>query len=91
MMRTVARHEDKNRMSGSAVSACMAPLLFRPLLSGECQLSIAASLDSDPMMHADDGDGAAAQILAATQAANQANAMTLFMLENLDAIFVREI
>lgn len=88
MMSAVARHEDRNRMSASAVAACMAPLLFRPLLSGECQLSIVAALDSDPTMHVEDADGAAAQIFAATQAANQANTMTLFLLEHLEDIFV---
>ncbi|KVI08110.1 Pleckstrin homology domain-containing protein [Cynara cardunculus var. scolymus] len=38
MMHTVSMHTSENRMTASAVAACMAPLLLRPLLAGECEL-----------------------------------------------------
>ncbi|CAM0873244.1 unnamed protein product [Alopecurus aequalis] len=38
MMYTVASHTAENRMTASAVAACMAPLLLRPLLAGECEM-----------------------------------------------------
>ena len=38
MMQTVASHKAENRMSTSAVAACMAPLLLRPLMAGDCEI-----------------------------------------------------
>ena len=38
MMQAVASHKAENKMSSSAVSACMAPLLLRALFLGECEI-----------------------------------------------------
>lgn len=35
MMHTISAHASENRMTPSAVAACMAPLLLHPLLAGE--------------------------------------------------------
>lgn len=77
MMRAVAAHTHENRMSASAVAACMAPLLLRPLLAGEC------GLDDDSDISGDN----AAQLLAATAAANNAQSIVTTLLEDYQDIF----
>lgn len=77
MMATIVDHSSENRMTASAVAACMAPLLLRPLLAGECGLED----DSDVS-----GDNAA-QLLAAAAAANSAQAIITMLLEDHDKIF----
>ncbi|XP_062210639.1 rho GTPase-activating protein REN1-like isoform X3 [Phragmites australis] len=77
MMQIVGSHKAVNRMSQSALAACMAPLLLRPLLLGECEI------DSDFSMA---GDGSF-QLLQAAAAANHAQAIVIIMLEEYDQIF----
>ncbi|GMH11448.1 hypothetical protein Nepgr_013289 [Nepenthes gracilis] len=77
MMHTIASHSAENRMTPAAVAACMAPLLLRPLLAGECEL------DDDF-----DGNGDnSAQLLAAANAANNAQAIITTLLEEYENIF----
>lgn len=64
-------------MTPSAVAACMAPLLLRPLLAGECELD--DDFDSN-------GDNSA-QLLAAANAANNAQAIITALLEEYESIF----
>ncbi|GJN29953.1 hypothetical protein PR202_gb18221 [Eleusine coracana subsp. coracana] len=73
----VESHKAVNRMSQSALAACMAPLLLRPLLLGECEI------DNDFSMG---GDGSF-QLLQAAAAANHAQAIVIVMLEEYDQIF----
>ncbi|KAL5714309.1 hypothetical protein ACHQM5_016290 [Ranunculus cassubicifolius] len=77
MMQVVASHKSENRMSSSAVSACMAPLLLRPLLAGDCEL------DNDFKLG---GDGSV-QLLQAAAAANHAQAIVITLLEEYESIF----
>ncbi|KAG9450792.1 hypothetical protein H6P81_010757 [Aristolochia fimbriata] len=77
MMRTVVAHKAENRMSTSAVAACMAPLLLRPLLAGDCQF------EDDFQMG---GDGSL-QLLQAAAAANHAQAIVITLLEEYHNIF----
>ncbi|KAL3634031.1 hypothetical protein CASFOL_021085 [Castilleja foliolosa] len=77
MMQSVASNKAVNRMSISAVAACMAPLLLRPLLAGDCDLDN----DSDAA-----GDGSV-QLLRAAAAANHAQAIVITLLEEFDNIF----
>ncbi|KAK4760533.1 hypothetical protein SAY87_005426 [Trapa incisa] len=77
MMHTIAANACENRMTASAVAACMAPLLLRPLLSGECEL------DDDFDVN---GDGSA-QLLAAANAANNAQGIVTTLLEEYENIF----
>lgn len=77
MMQTVASHKAVNRMSTSAVAACMAPLLLRPLLAGDCEL------ENDFDMG---GDGSV-QLLQAAAAANHAQAIVITLLEEYDTFF----
>lgn len=77
MMMIVGSHKAVNRMSSSALAACMAPLLLRPLLLGECEI------DKDFSMA---GDGSF-QLLQAAAAANHAQAIVIIMLEEYDQIF----
>ncbi|PKU73546.1 rho GTPase-activating protein 7 [Dendrobium catenatum] len=77
MMHTIALHTTENRMTPSAVAACMAPLLLRPLLAGECEL------DDD----FDANCGTSAQLLAAANAANNAQAIITTLLEEYENIF----
>lgn len=77
MMRAVASHTSENRMTPSAVAACMAPLLLRPLLAGECGLDDESDISGDN----------AAQLLAATTAANNAQSIVTTLLEEYDNIF----
>ncbi|RWW78714.1 hypothetical protein BHE74_00013051, partial [Ensete ventricosum] len=77
MMQTVASHKTQNRMSVSALAACMAPLLLRPLLAGDCEF------EDDFNMG---GDGSI-QLLKAAAAANHAQAIIIILLEKYDIIF----
>ncbi|XP_038984902.1 rho GTPase-activating protein 7-like isoform X3 [Phoenix dactylifera] len=77
MMRTVAYHRSENRMSLSALAACMAPLLLRPLLAGDCEF------EDDFTMG---GDGSI-QLLQAAAAANHAQAIVIILLEEYGNIF----
>lgn len=77
MMHTVASHSHENRMTPSAVAACMAPLLLRPLLAGECELEDEFDVSGD----------SSAQLLAAANAANNAQAIITTLLEEYENIF----
>ncbi|XP_058107858.1 rho GTPase-activating protein 7 isoform X2 [Magnolia sinica] len=77
MMHTIASHTSENRMTASAVAACMAPLLLRPLLAGECEL------EDDFDMNGDNS----AQLLAAANAANNAQAIITTLVEEYENIF----
>ncbi|XP_024028811.1 rho GTPase-activating protein REN1 [Morus notabilis] len=77
MMQKVASHKAENRMSCSAVAACMAPLLLRPLLAGECEIENDFDVG---------GDGSA-QLLQAAAAANHAQAIVITLLDEYDNIF----
>ncbi|XP_042498387.1 rho GTPase-activating protein 7-like isoform X2 [Macadamia integrifolia] len=77
MMQAVASHKAENRMSLPAVAACMAPLLLRPLLAGDCELG------NDFKMG---GDGSV-QLLQAAAAANHAQAIVITLLEEYRNIF----
>lgn len=77
MMQKVASHKAENRMSVSAVAACMAPLLLRPLLAGDCDL------ESD----FDVGGDGSLQLLQAAAAANHAQAIVITLMEEYDNIF----
>ncbi|CAI0467797.1 unnamed protein product [Linum tenue] len=77
MMQQVAAHKEKNRMSNSAVAACMAPLLLRPLLSGDCEIENDFDVGGDGSM----------QLLQAAAAANHAQAIVITLLEEYDTIF----
>uniref|UniRef100_A0A1D1Y130 Rho GTPase-activating protein 15 n=1 Tax=Anthurium amnicola TaxID=1678845 RepID=A0A1D1Y130_9ARAE len=78
MMRLVASHKSENRMTVSAVAACMAPLLLRPLLAGDCELEDGFDMG---------GDGSV-QLLQAAAAANHAQAIVIIFLEEYEKIFV---
>ncbi|XP_028803977.1 rho GTPase-activating protein 7 isoform X2 [Neltuma alba] len=80
MMHTVASHSNENRMTPSAVAACMAPLLLRPLLAGECELEDEFDVNGD----------SSAQLLAAANAANNAQAIITNLLEEYESIFDEE-
>ncbi|KAK7351557.1 hypothetical protein VNO77_11106 [Canavalia gladiata] len=77
MMQTVASYKATNRMSSSAVAACMAPLLLRPLLAGECEIENDFDVG---------GDGSV-QLLQAAAAANHAQAIVITLLEEYNNIF----
>ncbi|KAK9067813.1 hypothetical protein SSX86_011924 [Deinandra increscens subsp. villosa] len=77
MMETVAENKNVNRMSVSAVAACMAPLLLRPILACECDLGGQFNMG---------GDGSA-QLMQAAAAANHAQAIVITLLEEYDKIF----
>lgn len=77
MMKKVATHKAENRMSCPAVAACMAPLLLRPLLAGECEIENDFDLG---------GDGSV-QLLQAAAAANHAQAIVITLLDEYDKIF----
>ncbi|CAL5045122.1 unnamed protein product [Urochloa decumbens] len=77
MMQIVGSHKAVNRMSQSALAACMAPLLLRPLLLGECEVDNEFSMG---------GDGSF-QLLQAAAAANHAQAIVIIMMEEFDQIF----
>ncbi|XP_022898333.1 rho GTPase-activating protein 7-like isoform X2 [Olea europaea var. sylvestris] len=77
MMHTISSHVSENRMTPSAVAACMAPLLLRPLVAGECELEDDFDINGDN----------SAQLLAAANAANNAQAIITTLLEEYDNIF----
>ncbi|XP_054797388.1 rho GTPase-activating protein REN1 isoform X3 [Prosopis cineraria] len=77
MMQAVASHKAENRMSSSAVAACMAPLLLRALLVGECEIENDFDVG---------GDGSV-QLLQAAAAANHAQAIVITLLEEYDSLF----
>jgi RhoGAP domain len=77
MMHNVSSHTVENRMTPSAVAACMAPLLLRPLLAGECEMEDEFDVS---------GDGSA-QLLAAANAANNAQAIITTLLEEYENVF----
>ncbi|XP_027905101.1 rho GTPase-activating protein REN1-like [Vigna unguiculata] len=77
MMQSVASRKAVNRMSSSAVAACMAPLLLRPLLAGECEIENDFDVG---------GDGSI-QLLQAAAAANHAQAICITLLEEYNSIF----
>ncbi|KAJ9545381.1 hypothetical protein OSB04_025088 [Centaurea solstitialis] len=77
MMEAVAENKAVNRMSVSAVAACMSPLLLRPLLAGEVDLG------KGPEM----GGEGSVQLLQAAAAANHAQAITIILIEEYDKIF----
>ncbi|XP_076924283.1 uncharacterized protein LOC143586683 [Bidens hawaiensis] len=78
MMETVSDNKNVNRMSVSAVAACMAPLLLRPILACECNL--------DSQFNMGGGDGSD-QLMQAAAAANHAQAIVITLLEEYDNIF----
>ncbi|KAG5064592.1 hypothetical protein JHK85_005775 [Glycine max] len=80
MMHTIGSHSQENRMTPSAVAACMAPLLLRPLLAGECELEDEFDASGD----------SSAQLLAAANAANNAQAIITTLLEEYESIFDEE-
>ncbi|KAM3313019.1 hypothetical protein ACQJBY_032630 [Aegilops geniculata] len=77
MMYIVASHTMENRMTASAVAACMAPLLLRPLLAGECEMDEVFDVDGDDSV----------QLLAAANAANSAQGIVATLLEEYEIIF----
>jgi len=77
MMHTIASHTAENRMTPSAVAACMAPLLLRPLLAGECEMEDDFDMNGD----------SAAQLIAAANAANSAQGIVTTLLEEYNNIF----
>ncbi|KAK8943255.1 hypothetical protein KSP39_PZI008974 [Platanthera zijinensis] len=77
MMHTISAHSTENRMSPSAIAACMAPLLLRPLLAGECELEDDFDINGSN----------SAQLLAAATAANNAQAIVTTLLEEYENIF----
>ncbi|KAL1544988.1 rho GTPase-activating protein 7-like isoform X2 [Salvia divinorum] len=77
MMHTVSSHSSENRMTPSAVAVCMAPLLLRPLLAGECELEDGYDTNGD----------CSVQLLAAAHAANAAQAIITTLLEEYDNTF----
>lgn len=77
MMHTVASHTTENRMTPSAVAACMAPLLLRPLLAGECEMEDDIDMNDDN----------SAQLIAAANAANNAQCIVTTLLEEYESIF----
>lgn len=77
MMQIVESYKSQNRMSLSALAACMAPLLLRPLLLGECEF------EDDFNMG---GDGSI-QLMQAAAAANHAHAIVIILLEENETIF----
>ncbi|XWS52606.1 hypothetical protein CRYUN_Cryun11dG0085500 [Craigia yunnanensis] len=77
MMHTISSHAHENRMTPSAVAACMAPLLLRPLLAGECELEDDFDVNGDN----------SAQLLAAANAANNAQAIITTLLEEYENVF----
>lgn len=64
-------------MTPSAVAACMAPLLLRPLLAGECEMEDDIDINGDN----------SAQLIAAAIAANSAQGIVTILLEEYEGIF----
>ncbi|KAK7275832.1 hypothetical protein RIF29_16957 [Crotalaria pallida] len=80
MMQVVASHKAVNKMSSSAVAACMAPLLLRPLLAGDCEIENDFDVGGDDSI----------QLLQAAAAANHAQAIVITLLEEYNGIFGQE-
>ncbi|KAI3751796.1 hypothetical protein L2E82_22887 [Cichorium intybus] len=80
MMEAVAENKAVNRMSVSAVAACMSPLLLRPLLAGEVDLGKGSEVCGDSSV----------QLLQAAAAANHAQAIVITLVEEYDKIFGEE-
>ncbi|GAB2290778.1 hypothetical protein Dimus_025047 [Dionaea muscipula] len=78
MMQNVVSHKTVNRMSTSAVAACMAPLLLRPLLAGDCEVE---------NHHFDVAGDGSFQLLQAAAAANHAQAIIITLLDEYENIF----
>ncbi|KAJ3683751.1 hypothetical protein LUZ60_013978 [Juncus effusus] len=78
MMHAISSHTSSNRMTPSAVAACMAPLLLRPLLAGECEMEDGFD---------DSGGDGSAQLLAAANAANNAQGIVNALLEDYYNVF----
>ncbi|KAL8162380.1 hypothetical protein V2J09_013869 [Rumex salicifolius] len=78
MMQVVASHKAVNRMGTSAVAACMAPLLLRPLLAGDCEVE---------NQHMDVAGDNSFQLLQAAAAANHAQAIIITLLDEYDQFF----
>ncbi|XP_019462322.1 PREDICTED: rho GTPase-activating protein REN1-like isoform X2 [Lupinus angustifolius] len=78
MMQAVASHKAVNKMSSSAVAACMAPLLLRPLLAGDCEIENDFDVG---------GGDDSIQLLQAAAAANHAQAIVITLLEEYSSIF----
>lgn len=64
MMQKVVSNKAENRMSCSAVAACMSPLLLRPLLAGDCECENDFNMEGDNSI----------QLMLAAAAANHAQA-----------------
>ncbi|CAK8537625.1 unnamed protein product [Lathyrus sativus] len=77
MMQAVASQKAENRMSSSAVAACMAPLLLRPLLIGDCEVENDFDVGGDDSL----------QLLQAAAAANHAQAIVITLLEEYNSLF----
>uniref|UniRef100_A0A1J3IVF3 Rho GTPase-activating protein REN1 n=4 Tax=Noccaea caerulescens TaxID=107243 RepID=A0A1J3IVF3_NOCCA len=77
MMQVVASNKNVNRMNTNAVAACMAPLLLRPLLAGDCEIENDFDVGGDGSM----------QLLQAAAAANHAQAIVITLLEEYESIF----
>ncbi|KAL0688305.1 hypothetical protein Bca4012_087982 [Brassica carinata] len=77
MMQVVASNKNVNRMNTNAVAACMAPLLLRPLLAGDCEIENDFDVGGDGSM----------QLLQAAAAANHAQAIVITLLEEYASIF----
>ncbi|CAL0317840.1 unnamed protein product [Lupinus luteus] len=78
MMQAVASRKAENKMSSSAVAACMAPLLLRPLLAGDCEIENDFDVG---------GGDDSIQLLQAAAAANHAQAIVITLLEEYSSIF----
>lgn len=76
-MQVVASNKNVNRMNTNAVAACMAPLLLRPLLAGDCEIENDFDVGGDGSM----------QLLQAAAAANHAQAIVITLLEEYASIF----
>ncbi|KAL5720107.1 hypothetical protein ACHQM5_012805 [Ranunculus cassubicifolius] len=84
MMYNISSHSFDNRMTPSAVAVCMAPLLLRPLLAGECELDDDFDGETrDFGLSADNSD----QLLAAASSANNAQAIITTLLEEYEHVF----
>ncbi|KAL8167010.1 hypothetical protein V2J09_008509 [Rumex salicifolius] len=78
MMQAVIAEKQVNRMSTSAVAACMAPLLLRPLLAGDCEVE---------NQHFEMAGDSSLQLLQAAAAANHAQGIIIALLDEYDKIF----
>lgn len=77
MMQKIVSNKAENRMSCSAVAACMAPLLLRPLLAGDCEIENDFDVGGDNSL----------QLLQAAAAANHAQVIVITLLDEYDKFF----